>query len=118
MSHLMSLNLNSIKKNRIFPVLKGVAYLGWRFYLTETGKVIRRLRTSNKRRFKRRLKSFARKYYNGEKDLEDIKQSIAGYSGHLSHGHTWKLQCKVYGGFKLVRNPNLPQPEIADEFWQ
>lgn len=93
------------EKTQIFPVSEGVDYLGWRFYLTDSGKVIRRLRTSNKRRFKRRLKAFQEKYRNGEMDFEAIKQSLASYSGHLKHGHTWKLQTKVYNDFVLTKAP-------------
>lgn len=91
------------EKTQIFPVSEGVDYLGWRFYLTDTGKVIRRLRTSNKRRFKRRLKAFQERYRAGEMDIEDVKRSIASYNGHLKHGHTWKLKSKVYGKFVLTR---------------
>lgn len=50
------LELNA--KTQIFPIAEGVDFLGFRFYLTDTGKVIKRLRTSNKRRWKRRLKKF------------------------------------------------------------
>lgn len=93
------------EKTQIFPVSEGVDYLGWRFYLTDSGKVIRRLRTSNKRRFKRRLKAFREKYRSGEMDYEAIKQSLASYNGHLKPGHTWKLQTKVYNGFVLTKAP-------------
>lgn len=99
------LKLEFNQKTQIFPVSEGVDYLGWRFYLTESGKVIRRLRTSNKRRFKRRLKAFQEKYRRGEMDLDAIRRSLASYSGHLKHGHTWKLQGKVYGSFVLTRAP-------------
>lgn len=95
------LELNN--KTQICPVSQGVDYLGWRFYLMDSGKVIRRLRTSNKRRFKRRLKAFQHKYADGEMELEQIKQSIASYNGHLQHGHTWKLKKKIYSGFVLTK---------------
>ena len=91
------------EKTQIFPVSEGVDYLGWRFYLTDSGKVIRRLRTSNKRRFKRRIKAFQEKYRKGEMDFDAIKQSLASYDGHLRHGHTWKLKTKVYSGFVLTK---------------
>lgn len=97
------LELEFNNKTQIFPISAGVDYLGWRFYVTETGKVIRRLRTSNKRRFKRRLKAFAQKYTAGEMEMEQIKQSVASYNGHLQHGHTWKLKKKVYAKFVLTR---------------
>ena len=34
-------------KTHIFPISQGVDFLGFHFYLTDTGKVIKRLRTSN-----------------------------------------------------------------------
>lgn len=106
------LKLEFNEKTQIFPVSEGVDYLGWRFYLTDTGKVIRRLRTSNKRRFKRRLKAFREKYRNGEMDLDAIKRSLASYDGHLQHGHTWKLKTKVYGNFVLTKAPKRGQTDI------
>lgn len=84
-------------------------FLGYRFYLTDTGKVIKRLRTSNKRRWKKRLKKFKEDYRNGNKSHEDIARSIASYRGHLSHGHTYKLQKKVMGGFVLTHAPKTEQ---------
>ena len=106
------LKLEFNEKTQIFPVSEGVDYLGWRFYLTDTGKVIRRLRTSNKRRFKRRLKAFQEKYRSGEMDFDVIKRSLASYDGHLQHGHTWKLKTKVYGNFVLTKAPKRGQPVI------
>ncbi|MBQ9512406.1 MAG: reverse transcriptase, partial [Lachnospiraceae bacterium] len=90
------------EKTQVFPLSEGVDYVGWHFYVTDTGKVIRRLRTSNKRRFKRRLKAFQKQYQKDEKTFEEIKQSLASYNGHLKHGHTWKLRKKIYGDFVLT----------------
>ena len=106
-SDVLKLEFN--EKTQIFPVSQGVDYLGWHFYLTESGKVIRRLRTSNKRRFKRRMKAFRKQYENGEIELDAIQRSLASYSGHLKHGHTWKLKNRVYGRFVLVRHGDLQQ---------
>ena len=80
-------------------------FLGFRFYLTETGKVIRRLRTSSKRRWKRRMKKFQEDYRNGDVTLDEVKQSLASYLGHLSHGHTYRLREKVLGRFVLTTAP-------------
>ena len=85
----LKLELN--EKTQIFPVSEGVDYLGWHFYLTDTGKVIRRLRTSNKWRFKRRLKAFQEKYRSGEMDYDAIKRSLSSYEGHLQHGRELRL---------------------------
>lgn len=90
-------------KTKIFPIKNRAEYLVWRFYLTDTGKVIRRLRTTNKRWFKRRLKHFAKEYKQGEIELEEIKRSLASYNGHLQHGHTYKLKQKLYADFVMIR---------------
>ena len=97
------LDLEFNEKTQIFPISQGVDYLGWHFYLTDTRKVIRRLRTSNKRRFKRRLKAFKKKYARGIQDSEDIRRSLTGYNGHLKHGHTYKLRSSIYSKFVLRR---------------
>lgn len=109
------LKLEFNEKMQIFPVSEGVDYLGWRFYLTDTGKVIRRLRTSNKRRFKRRLRAFKERYRTGEMDFEAIKRSLASYDGHLRHGHTWKLKAKIYGNFVLTKAPKEETEYITGE---
>lgn len=101
------LKLEFNQKTQIFPLSEGVDYLGWHFYLTDTGKVVRKRRRSNKNRFKRRLRSFRKKYEKGEIELEAIRRSLASYRGHLKHGHPWKLQNKAYGEFVLTREKEL-----------
>lgn len=81
----------------------GVAYLGFHFYLTDTGKVVKRLRTKSKRRWKRRLKKMKRQYWENELLLEDITRSIASYKGHLRHGHTYRLRQRVFHDFVLTK---------------
>ena len=105
------LKLEFNRKTQLFPLSQGVDYLGWHFYLTDTGKVIRRLRTASKRRFKRRLKLFERQNAAGETDLDAVKRSLASYRGHLIHGHTWKLRKKVLGHFVLTCSPERALPD-------
>ena len=98
------LELEFNQKTQIFPIGEGVDYLGFRFYLTDTGKVIRKLRQSSKVRFKKRLKFIQKGYYTGTMELDDIKRTLASYNGHLAHGNTWGLKKSVYGKFVLKRN--------------
>jgi len=98
------LQLEFNQKTQIIPIGEGVDYLGFRFYLTDTGKVIRKLRQSSKMRFKKRLKVMQKGYFNGTMELDDIKRSLASYNGHMAHGNTWGLKKSVYGKFVLKRN--------------
>lgn len=109
------LKLEFNEKTQIFPVSEGMDHLGWRFYLTDTGKVIRRLRISNKRRFKRRLRAFQKRYRAGEMELEAITRSLASYNGHLMHGHTWKLKAKIYGNFVLTKDHKEKPADMTGE---
>ena len=91
------------EKTQLATIKNGVDYLGFRFYLTDTGKVIRRLRTSSKRRWKWRLKKMERQYREDEITFEEISRSIASYKGHLKHGHTYRLKRKVFHDFVLTK---------------
>lgn len=83
------------QKTQIVPMSQGVDYLGFHFYLTDTGKVIRKLRTSNKKRMKRKLKRFRHAYREGKITQEAVRRSLVSYMGHLSHGHTYRLRTTV-----------------------
>ena len=96
------LKLEFNEKTQIFPISQGVDYMGFRFYLSDTGKIIRKLRTSSKRKFKKKMKSFMKKYYNGEMTFLDIDRSVQSYNGHMMHGHTFKLRKHVFDKMKLV----------------
>ncbi|MDR3298693.1 MAG: RNA-directed DNA polymerase [Candidatus Accumulibacter sp.] len=91
------LRLELNQKTQIFPLENGVDYLGWHFYLTPQGKVVRALRTAAKQRLKRRLKKLQYAYAMGELDIPDIKCRVAAGNGHLKRGHTWHLRKRLYG---------------------
>ncbi len=98
------LRLQFNEKTQLFPIKNGVDFLGFHFYMTDTGKVIRKLRQSSKKRFKKRMKNLANQYAENELDLDDIKRILPGYNGHLKRGHTYRLRQSVFNGFVLKRN--------------
>ena len=65
------LDIEFNEKTQIHHIKQGIDYLGFHFYLTDTGKVIRRLRQSCKRRFKRKLKKFKVLYRNDNIGIDD-----------------------------------------------
>ena len=95
----LKLTLN--EKTEIFPIKNGVDYLGWHFYLTESGKVIRKVRQCTKVKYKRSLCYFQKAYADNNIELEKIMQTLASYRAHLSKGHTYKLQKSVLNDFVL-----------------
>ena len=99
---LCSLMFN--EKTQVFPIANGVNYLGFHFYLTETGKVIRKVRSAAKNRFKRSLNVMKNEFIAVMVEYPEIRQRVCSYLGHLKHGHTYRLRQKVLREFVLVRD--------------
>ena len=91
-------------KTQIFPIANGVNYLGFHLYLTETGKVIRKVRNTVKYRYKRCMRIMKKDYAAGMTNITDIRQRLCSYHGHLKHGHTYRLRQKAMREFILIKN--------------
>ena len=89
------LELEFNEKTQIFPIRNGVEYLGWHIYLSETGKVIKKVRRQTKIRYKRYIKHIEYAYTNNLISKDEIQQTVSSYKAHLSFGHTYKLQKKA-----------------------
>ena len=113
--HLEELSLSFNEKTQLIPIKNGVDYLGFRFYLTKSGKVVKRLRTDSKKRLKRKLKKMQSRYECGEMELEDISRRVASFKGHLKHGDTWYLQRKLWHDFVLTRNSVEKQEDGSED---
>jgi len=100
----LGLTLNA--KTQIFPLRAGVDFLGWHFYVTESGKIVRKMRRSTKVRYKRRLAQIQSDYTNGKSELDDVRRVLASYHGHFKHGHAYRLQASCMQSFVLKRNEN------------
>ena len=98
------LRLSFNNKTQIFPSQNGVDFFGFHFYLTSKRKVIRKLRSSSKKRFKQRLQKLQKDYSCGKIEIKGINSSLTSYSGHLNHSHTYKLKQKIFSTLNFVRH--------------
>ena len=78
----LGLELN--EKTQIFPLHNGIDFLGFHTYLTESGKVIRKLRHSSVKRMRSKLQ---REYPMGQVTREQILQSWQAGRSRLSWQH-------------------------------
>lgn len=95
------------QKTQIVPLAQGVDYLGFHLYVTDTGKVVRRLRASNKRRMKAKLKRYRHAYREGKIGCEEVGRSVRSYMAHLDQG-----DCRLLGQ-NLLGHLVLSRPEAA-----
>ena len=88
-------------------------YVGWHYYLIDTGKVVKLLRASNKRGLNFRLKRMRETCAAGEMELDAIMRSLASYIlpaiMGIGEGDTWYLRQRVLHDFVFSRDPEESQ---------
>lgn len=92
------------KKTKIFPLTDGILFLGFRWSLTETGKVMMKLDPQNVRRERRKLKRLVHKCERGELPKAKVYECYAGWRQHASKGNNWKLVRRMDLYLKMLWN--------------
>ena len=80
------------RKCVVLPVSRGVPFLGWWLFADH-----RRLRRSTGVRFQRHLRQLVVACARGELTFDDVRPSLASWIGHMRHGDTWGLRCRLLG---------------------
>lgn len=100
---LADLHLEFNEKTQVFPIEHGVEYLGWRFYLSDTGAVERKLKKHSKIRWKHRLRKLKAEYAAGHVEFKKIQESIQSFHNYMSYGNTFRLYHGVMDRYTLIR---------------
>lgn len=88
--HNLEFELNP-KKTRVYPLSEGVPFLGFRFFLTGTGKVLMLLKPENVKRQRRKLRRLVARSKRGLIPKEKVDESYAAWRNHAEKGDTFKL---------------------------
>ena len=101
------------KKTNIFPLRNGIDFLGFHTYLTESGKIIRKVRRSSKCNAQRKLKK-QRGLLDREKiSLSDIEQSYGSWRSHAEKGNCYHLIQKTDSLFQnLFKESEKQWPKV------
>lgn len=78
-------------KTQILPLRNGIDYLGFHTYLTNTGKVVRKLRDKSATKMRRRIGKYRHLVNEGRMSLESVWQSYSAWRGHCAHGDCHRL---------------------------
>ena len=89
----IGLELN--QKTQIFPLKNGIKFLGMHMYLTDTGKVIRRLKPENVRYQRVHIREDAEKVAAGKMTEETYWQKRDAWDNHASHADAKTLRRKM-----------------------
>ncbi len=88
--HVSGLKLQlSKKKTQLFPISHGIKFLGFHFYLTSSGKVIRKILNDNLSHERRKLKKLFNRVKEGIMTLEDVECCFQSWMAHAKRGNTY-----------------------------
>lgn len=86
----LGLKLNA-KKTQIFPLKQGINFLGFKFKLTDTGKVIRLLLKENIKIRKRKLRKYKSLVDEGKMAREKADECYKAWKAHANKGNSYNL---------------------------
>ena len=93
--HLASLGLELNNKTKIYPLRQGVKFLQWRFIITDTGKIIRKMSKLKIGRQRRKVKKLYAKEQSGQYRKGTTKDSMQAWLANASRGHTFHERRKM-----------------------
>lgn len=93
---LEKIGLRLNKKSCMHPISQGVMFLKFRYRLTPTGRVIRRMSAKPVRRFRRHLKAMAARVISGEIPWTKIRDSLLAWMSRARQGHNESIITKTW----------------------
>jgi hypothetical protein len=95
------------KKTRIYPLKDGIEFLGFRYILTDTGRVVMTIKSENVKRERRKLRRLVAKSKRGCLPREKVDESYKTWRNHASKGNSFKLLQRMDGYYySLWRDGN------------
>ena len=98
------------RKTHITKSTHGFTFLKVRYYVTDTGKMVKNLTRKNITRMRRKLRKFRKKVDSGEMTLENVYDSMQSWLAHANVAmsyHTQRTMLKLYNelfcGYRLTK---------------
>lgn len=89
--YLNEYGLELNEKTQIFPLKNGIDFLGFHTYITDTGKVIQKIRKRSKDNARRKLKKMKKKLDAGTISMGKINEFYTSWREYASGGDTYHL---------------------------
>ena len=86
-----SLGLSLNGKTQICPFKNGISFLGFHHYITKDGKYIRKLKSENKRRIRKKIRTMAKLVKSERMTKQKFYEKYNAWKNHALHGNCIKL---------------------------
>ncbi len=93
-------------KTSLYRMSRGIKFLGFRFIMTDTGKVIRLIKPESVKRERRKLRKLVKLAKKGKLTKEKVNQCYEAYKAHAERGNTWKMLQRLDEFYKNLWKEN------------
>lgn len=97
---LSRLHLSLNAKTHIHPLRQGIEFLKWRFILTSSGKVIRKMSRQSITKERRKLKKLRAKVLEGKCTMGDVRANFESWKANAKRGNTRGVVLQMEKYFK------------------
>ena len=95
-------HLEIVDLKKEFPIKQGIVWLKWRFILSDTGKVIRKLPRRSYYRERKKLRKLHKLMENGKIERSVAEQSLQSWRASASRGDTYEVQKQMQQYFNRL----------------
>ena len=99
-ARLSALGLQLNNKTALYPLHQGVKLLQWRFIVTDTGAIIRKMGKKKQSKQRRKLKKLYAKEQSSEYAAGTASESLVSWLANAARGDTYYERCKMINYFK------------------
>lgn len=100
------------KKTKVFSIKDGFTFLGFKYRLTDTGKVIMTVSSEKVKERRRKLRKLVRKAKRGEITKAKVDDCYQAWRSHASKGNSFHLICRMDEFYKNLWNDQ--ETEVTD----
>ena len=99
---LNAIGLQLNKKTALYPLRQGVKLLQWRFIITDTGRIVRKMDKKKQGKQRRKLKKLYAKEQSGEYAKGTARESLVSWLANAARGDTYYEQQKMIKFYKKL----------------
>lgn len=101
---LQAIGLQLNNKTTLYPLLQGVKILQWRFVITDSGRIIRKMDKKKQSKQRRKLKKLYAKERSGEYAPGTTRSSLYSWLSNADRGDTYYMQQKMLRFYKELED--------------
>lgn len=117
-AHLAEIGLKLNDKTALFPLSQGVIFLHWKFYLTESGRVVRLICKEKIAKEKRRLRHMKLKVDSGELSVAEPVKSFMSWAASVERSLTRKNTARRKLGKRAFTGYNAKYVEKMRDYFE